>query len=1103
MGHTNREYVGRALDTLAASLGSYIESALAPLAPGVAWPRILEHKDVTAGRTTSNYSPHDLSVQLRTMTEPLGSLGYPFNLSHDARSYTSELRQTRNLWAHNEAFDDADTYRALDTAGRLAKHLELTGTAQELGALLDEFEKREEFVVVSQRTDPISGSEAEESPGQPDLEVHKFTQHAVTVEITAAESLSYAMVHNGFKFVRQIKITNPGVEIRGAVVRIEVHSSAGKISEDFQQYVDLAAGQSMVLDDVDVQVAATTVYELNDKQPGRVLVTIESAAAGAEAAEIGKAEASLQLLPAQLWIAGKGLVSYEFLAAYVQPHHPAISTLVSEAADALGEVTGRSSLDGYTEGAERVDEIVFALTQAASNRDIRYSMPPASWGVQGQRVRTPAQVLEGRLGTCLDTTVVMAAALEFCGIAPLLWVVNGHAFLGYWREDRTLPTAASEDVLELVSLVQRGFIGLVETTMLTGGHPITLALLRSRPESEYIEAGHEKIQAKIQAVTDVRRARLDGIYPLPARTTNETGASVVTNYVAEAKAAPVVPEKHGRGSAPGRSTSSIPPRVTQWKNALLDLSLRNRLINFTDTARFPLAVPSSWIGRFEDLVNNGTPISLLPSNQLSAIHQERGIRFGRDLPQDELISLLSSKKAVFAEVSEDAYNSKMRGLAYKAKTQLEETGANNLYLALGSLLWELDGRTLRSPLVLVPVNLTSAGRQGLYRVTLDETGQSTPNYCLLEKLSQAHGLKIPGLAEPSEDGSGIDLDAAFHAVREAVSAKGLAFRVENTADLSMLQFAKFRLWKDLDESWEQFGKNRLVHHLITSPTELFHDPMTTAEEPALDALAAKCPIPADSSQLQAVASAVGGQTFVLEGPPGTGKSQTITNLHTRAIVEGKRVLFVAEKRAALDVVQKRLEEVGMGPFSLDLHDKGSKPAMVRAQIKHALELSLSSDQQRLDTASTDLASARRGLVRYASHLHEENGAQLSLYSARTKALTFDPTDPVLPLSTAFTSTANDNVLEPLRTLLRELPEFTDRARPAQHHPWRFIATVPDTAAADQIVVAGRRIDAALDAVRSVHELPAVVSSARSSAEIRVLAALLEDRSVPIGTLDDV
>lgn len=1098
MGLSNREYVGRALDTLATGLGSYIASVLEGAASGISWPKLLEHKDASAGRTPMVYSSTDLSVQLRVMTESLGSLGYPFNLGHDARSYTSELRQTRNLWAHNETFDDADTYRSLDTASRLARHLALDGTAQALSALLDGYKSRDATEGASDASETGIGSIAEEKPEPQPLE-HPIKHHTVSVEITAAESLSYAMVHNGFKFVRKVKITNPGTEIRGAVVRVEVFASTGRISEDFQQYVDLAAGQAIVLDDIDVHISATTMYELSDKQPGRVVVTIDSGAASSAATELGKAEARLQLLPAQLWIASRGLVSYEFLAAFVQPHHPAIAKLVSEAADLLASTTGSSSLDGYTDGAERVDEIVFALAQAASKRDIRYSMPPASWGLQGQQVRTPAQVLEDRLGTCLDTTIVTAAALEFCGIAPLLWLVEGHAFLGYWREEMALPTAASDDVAELVSLVQRGYIGLIETTLLTGSQTITLPMLRSSPESKYIERGHDEILA----VTDIRRARLDGIYPLPARTTAGSGELVVNNYVPQAKIAPVVPEKNGRISRRDGTASDVPPRVTQWKNALLDLSLRNRLINFTDTARFPLAVPSSWIGPFEDFVSNGTPIGLLPSNQISAVHQERGIRFGRDLPQAELISMLSTKKTVFAEVTEEAYNSKMRGLAYKAKTQTEETGANNLYLAIGSLLWELDGRTLRSPLVLVPVNLTSAGKNGLYRVTLDEAGQSTPNYCLLEKLAQTHGLRIPGLAEPAEDGSGIDLDAAFNAVREAVSAKGLAFRVENTVDLSMLQFAKFRLWKDLDESWEQFAKNRLVDHLISSPTELFNDPVKAAEETDLDALSAQCPIPADSSQLQAVASAVAGQTFVLEGPPGTGKSQTITNLLTRAIVEGKRVLFVAEKRAALDVVQQRLEEVGMGPFSLDLHDKGSKPAAVRAQIKQALELRLDSDAQQLDTASTDLASARRGLIRYASRLHEENGAQLSLYSARTKALTFDPDDSALPLSVEFTASANETILEPVRAVLRELPEYTDRARPATTHPWRFVDSAASAGVGDQLISAGQRVDAALDAVRSVEGLPDVVSSATTPSELRVLAALLEDRSVPVETLDVV
>ena len=160
---------------------------------------------------------------------------------------------------------------------------------------------------------------------------------------------------------------------------------------------------------------------------------------------------------------------------------------------------------------------------------------------------------------------------------------------------------------------------------------------------------------------------------------------------------------------------------------------------------------------------------------------------------------------------------------------------------------------------------------------------------------------------------GIDLDAAFQALRLALAEKGLPYRVEATADLAILQFAKFRLWKDIDEHWDDAAAEPARRPTSRStPTEPYADPLGRADAVDLDVLAASCPIAADASQLKAIGDAVAGRTFVLEGPPGTGKSQTITNLLARAIAEGKRVLFVAEKRAALDVVKSRLDAVGMG-----------------------------------------------------------------------------------------------------------------------------------------------------------------------------------------------
>jgi hypothetical protein len=476
----------------------------------------------------------------------------------------------------------------------------------------------------------------------------------------------------------------------------------------------------------------------------------------------------------------------------------------------------------------------------------------------------------------------------------------------------------------------------------------------------------------------------------------------------------------------------------------------------------------------------------VPADAVPNVDRARGIRVGKDLPEQTRELMLADKKGAFVDITEASYTSKLRYLANKARTIVEETGANNLYLTFGMLHWRFNDRELRSPLVLIPVNMTSASRGSSYRLTIDEAGASTPNYCLLEKLRASFGLEIAGLATPGEDASGIDLGAAFTAVREAIAEAGLPFRVEETVELSILQFAKFRLWKDLDENWEALSRNSLVAHLINTPLDAYADPIAAAgaggggawslAQPAaspfpaspagsgapagstaraasasspgaggtpvspvdLDALGGSVPVPADSSQLEAVAEATAGRTFVLEGPPGTGKSQTITNLLARALADGKRVLFVAEKRAALDVVKKRLESVGLGDFSLDLHDKAARPAAVRAQIKAALELRIDPDLPAL-AANREAAAASRGtLARYADRLHEANAAGLSLYSARTHALAADASVEPLIIPGTLAGGSPAPVFDELRHVLRQLPEVSDLARPSAAHPWGFV-----------------------------------------------------------------
>ena len=920
-----------------------------------------------------------------------------------------------------------------------------------------------------------------------------FGPSSVQIDLLATTTLSYAMAHNRLPVVHSVTLTCTGGPVDGALLTLRVEDSEGTLSAPSEHLVDLTPLHQTILAQVDVRLDPAAMLHVAERRPGRIVARVE--AAGTVVAE---AAVPVDVLAAHQWLREPPTLSLELLAAFVMPNSPAIGVLVGEAAQLLEQRTGSPSIQGYQSGAERVDEIARAIYDAMAARRIRYSEPPASWADVGQKVRTPAEVLDGRVGTCLDTVLVMAAALEQAGIRPLLWMVQGHAFLGYWREERALDAIATLDVADVVNYVDLGLIRLVETTMVTAADvPAPFETTHRPPYITYLTGDLERVYG----VVDVWTARRNEIVPLPAQTRTADGHVQVVEYRPAEHSTPAIARQPG----PALTTVAdkpVPPRVQQWKNALLDLSLRNRLINFTPRHSITLAVPEGRLALIEDALHDKRPVNLLPSDQLDDVHAARGVRTGRDLEPALLAELFDRKTALYTDVTGLAYQARLRALAYKARTIVEETGANNLYLALGTLVWDLEGRQLRSPLVLVPVRLVTRSRQQTYRLEPDESGTSTPNYCLLEKLRQVHqDMTVPGLAEPVLDESGIDLDAAFHAVRVAIAERSLPYRVEEGAALAILQFAKFRLWKDLDEHWETMLANPLVHHLTHTPTDPFEagPAGSVGAAPDLDELATLCPVPADATQLDAVAAAVAGSTFVLEGPPGTGKSQTITNVVTRAVAAGRRVLFVAEKRAALDVVRERLEAVGMGAFSLDLHDKASKPALVRAQVRAAIDLQVALDQQGLAAQQEDLRSSRRNLARYAQRLHEPNGAGLSFYSSRTRLLALLDDEHTLFVPPDLVDQTTE-VIERLRHQLAALPDVADLARPRLDHPWAFVDST-DGVELERVRSAARDVDGAAEVFATNGLLSTVVAAATTGEELETLASLLEAAPTPLAVLD--
>ncbi|MCU1606509.1 MAG: putative helicase [Modestobacter sp.] len=914
----------------------------------------------------------------------------------------------------------------------------------------------------------------------------------LTIELTATPVLTDALAHNAVPVVSRLALTSV-LDIPAATVRITVTDADGPIGTPVEMTLALAAGRTAVRGDVGLTLDPEAMRQVTERRPGWVRVQVE-----AGGRTLAQRRVPVHVLAASQWLATPVPLALELLATHVQPHHPAVHALLAEAGDLLAERTGDGSTRGSLAGPERIDQIVAALAEAMRRRAVRHAEPPAGWADIGQLLRSPGDVLDGRVGTCLDTVLVLAAACEQAGVRPLLWLAEGpagrdgaggrpgeaHAFLGYWRERRSADCTVTTDIAALVRQVDLGRIRLVETTLLTDrGRPG--ADLHRPPYATWL-AGDP---GRVLGVTDVHRARTAGVLPLPSRTRPAGGSGTLL----------------GHRPAPAHGHSGVPARVRQWQDTLLDPGPGNRLVDLPEGAGLSLTVPPGALAALGQLVQAGAPVTVLPADRMGVLARQLGVRTARDLSADQLAELLVQRRTVHTDVPEAGYLSRLRGLAHTAATVVAETGANDLYLALGTLHWERDGHALRSPLVLVPVVLTPGPRTGGHRICLDGTGRGAPNDWLLAELRQVHGLTAPAMGQPGEDGVGIDLEAVVAALRTALAEHGLPYRVEPTAELAVLPCSAYRRWQDLDGHWPELAAHPLVAHLAHEPGEPFTDPAggsATATDPEeLDELAARCPLPADAAQLRAVAEAVAGHTFVLEGPPGTGKSQTITNLVARAVADGKRVLVVAAKRTALDVVARRLDAVGLGPFALDLHDRAGRPEAVRTQVRAALDHTVEVDADRLAADTEELRSLRRRLAEYAGQLHAANGAGLSAYSAHTGVLTAGTDVPALPVPVTFVAGATGETATAVRRALALLPDIADLARPSAAHAWAFVDTVHvDIAAVQQAAV---RVDRAVRDLPGDGPLAAVVRAARTPGDLDALVHLLSGPKLPLDVLDEV
>lgn len=509
-------------------------------------------------------------------------------------------------------------------------------------------------------------------------------------------------------------------------------------------------------------------------------------------------------------------------------------------------------------------------------------------------------------------------------------------------------------------------------------------------------------------------------------------------------------------SASDSDAVRIAASIDNWKRKLLDLSKRNRLLNFrtakVSTVTMVDEQPAEVFRqlfllekamRFRPSPDAVRKEASLPGPALTVetADEEEDTSFSIDYVPYETSRLDTrhTDDVLQTASTPEALDRSLRRIDEQARTTIEEQGVNTLFLTLGMLQYTEardSEEVFRAPLVLLPVELDRKSAKSGYTIRAADDDPIV-NPALAEYLRRSHGITLPDLPDLADIPTDYDLQRLLTSVLEAIAGR-IGWTVKTDIHLGLFAFQKFVMYKDLEMNGQAFGQHRLVRQLVTRAGEAVRSLPDDVRSMELDQ---DYPpertfqvVDADSSQLRAVAAAARGYDLVLEGPPGTGKSQTITNLVAQALAGGKSVLFVAEKMAALQVVHSRLVSAGLGEFCLELHSGKANKRLVMKELAEALDASVQRPRVP-ETSAGRLGAVRRELKEYVEALHTPYGALgISPYRGYGELARVIDASKI-----RYTGPAEEVAREELGDAVRALHDLAEAAReigdPAVH-PWR-------------------------------------------------------------------
>ena len=410
-------------------------------------------------------------------------------------------------------------------------------------------------------------------------------------------------------------------------------------------------------------------------------------------------------------------------------------------------------------------------------------------------------------------------------------------------------------------------------------------------------------------------------------------------------------------------------KINNWKSRLIDLTKRNRLLNFKASKSSTLKIDGD-IKEIFDAFSPSKGIMVSSIVDLDKMAKELTNKTAKvNLTKDPEQSDADIKFQQNLEKVKQSLEKKLNGIRLLGKSSIEEKGINTLYLTMGFLKWtevEYSKDIFSSPIILIPITLKrETARDPYYIFKLDEDIVFNP--VLEQKLKLDFGVSITPIEQLDYE----NIEEILHFYEQELKLEK-SWEVTNDSYIGVFSFSKLVMYKDFEQYQDVVENHPIVQELagikheedicgrekIVSIREFDRIGKSQESYQILDA---------DSSQQKAIVAAKNGVSFVMKGPPGTGKSQTITNIIAETLSQGKKVLFVSEKKAALDVVKKRISDKGLKDFCLDLHSHNSNKKAVLEELRQSL--SNREIPKRIGTSLTDLDSIKKHLNDYVDALH--------------------------------------------------------------------------------------------------------------------------------------